>query len=122
MNYFTSSLKFVDPESKKKLIKSIDKYIEDFKLENKYKPDMVNKDSQVKALRKLKKKLNINEGTNMINGRRLPSPNKEVKKLFHSVDKGIKQGKQKEEMTEQINFLINSTLNKDELSFCNYLI
>lgn len=121
LNYFTSSLKYNDQESKRKLLKSIDKYIDDFKIENKYKPDMVNKDPQIKALKKLQFKLNSNDNTKLINGRRLPSPNKEVKKLFTSVEKLLKEGKKKEQMTEQINFLINNTINKDELSFSNYL-
>ena len=117
LNYFTSSLKYNDQESKRKLLKSIDKYIDDFKLENKYKPDMVNKDPQIKALKKLQFKLNSNDNTKLINGRRLPSPNKEVKKLFTSVEKLLKEGKKKEQMTEQINFLINNSINRDELSF-----
>jgi len=119
INYFTSSLKYNDHESKKKLVKSINKYIDDFKEENKYKPDMVNKDPQIKALRKLLVKLANNDNTKMINGRRLPSPSKEVKKLFKSVEKSMKEAKQKEQLTEQINFLINNSINRDELSFSN---
>jgi len=121
INYFTSSLKFTDQESKKRLIKSIDKLIDDFKEKNKYKPDVIDKDSQVKSLRNLKKKLNMNDNTKLINGRKLLSPSNEVKKLFASVEKSLKGPKNKEQLTEQINFLINNAMNKDELSFSIYL-
>jgi hypothetical protein len=118
--YFTSSMKFVDKENKNKLIQSIDKFVADFKEENKYKPDVIDKDPQIKSLRQLKYKLLNNHGTSLINGRRLKSPSKEIKKQYQSVERLLKGKKKKEEISEQINFLINTSLIKDELSFCMY--
>jgi hypothetical protein len=76
LHYLTSSLTLSDDNSKKKLIETIDNYIEDFKLQNKFLPDLVETDGKIKALRRFKKILLCNLGEKIIHGRHLPSPDK----------------------------------------------
>ncbi len=83
LHYLTSSLTLTDDTSKLKLIECIDKYIEDFKQENHYQPDLVQTDEKVKALRKFKKILLNNFGEKIIHGRNLASPDKSA---FHKLE------------------------------------
>lgn len=82
LHYFTSSLSLTDDTSKIKFIESIDKYIEEFREENKYKLDVLLKDKKIKALQKLKKIMMSNFGDNVIFGRHLPSPDKQISERF----------------------------------------
>lgn len=79
LHYFTSSLNLEDESSKIKFMKLIDNYIEEFKIENKYKLDLLETDPKVKALKKLRKILSINLGNKIINNRKIESPRNEFK-------------------------------------------
>lgn len=82
LHYFTSSLAITDDSSKLQLISLIDKYIEEFKEENKYKLSLLKTDHKIKALKKLKRLLRLNCGDTLVHGREVPSPDNRLKERF----------------------------------------
>ena len=115
LNYQTSSLTVPDKTSKLKLIKIIDEYIEKFKLQNKYKLDLVKKDPKIKALKRAKKILLSNDGDRLVNGREVPQPNEKVLKRIYDI-KNKNKIMRKKSYDPHIN---TDSKEKDDLSFSN---
>ena len=66
-------------EDNQKLIKLIDNTILKYKEEYKYKLNVLNKNPVVKAIKKFKNYLLLNQGTNVIDGYKLNETKKEIK-------------------------------------------
>lgn len=120
LHYLTSSLTLSDDGSKIKLIETIDNYIEDFKLQNKFLPDLVETDGQIKALRRFKKILSCNLGEKIIHGRHLPSPDKSVYEKLEINKKLIDFKINKSRLQEGRNFSFSN--DKEFLSQNNSMI
>lgn len=120
LHYLTSSLTLSDDGSKKKLIETIDNYIEDFKLQNKFLPDLVETDGQIKALRRFKKILSCNLDEKIIHGRHLPPPDKSVYEKLEINKKLIDFKINKSRIQESRNFSFSN--DKEFLSQNNSMI
>ena len=77
-------------EDNKKLIKLIDNTILKYREEYKYKLNILYKNPVVKALKKFKNYLSLNQGTNVIDGYELKETNKEIKDKFEIIKTNIK--------------------------------
>lgn len=92
ISHLTSPLKFdYSKIDRDKIILKIDAFIEEYKIKNKYKLDLLKKDPLVIALRRFRKYLVLNENTSVIHGRKLPQPSQYIKNKFQSVYNGMKK-------------------------------
>ena len=98
LSFFTCDLNQFDSakEDSKKLINIIDKTIEDYKEENKFKLNVSNKNPFVSSLLKFKKVLEMNGSMKIINGKLMKEPNNDIKNqykfIYNKIDKfGLKK-------------------------------
>lgn len=92
ISYLTSPLKFdYSKIDRDKIIVKIDEFIEEYKLKNKYKLDLLKKDPLVIALRRFRKYLVLNENIKVIHGRKLPEPSGYIASKFDSVSSELKK-------------------------------
>jgi hypothetical protein len=82
LHYLTSSLTLNDDTSKEKFINLIDRYIEEFKNENKYKLDLLKTNPNIRAVKKLKKLMKQNFGTLLIYKRKVAEPGINIKEKY----------------------------------------
>ena len=78
-------------EDNKKLIKLIDNTILKYKKEYKFKLNILYKNPVVKALKKFKNYLLLNQGTNIIDGYKLNENSEEIKDKFEIIKNNIKE-------------------------------
>jgi hypothetical protein len=92
ISYLTSPLKFdYSKIDRDKIIVKIDDFIEEYKIKNKYKLDLLKKDPLVVALRRFRKFLVLNENTSVIHGRKLPQPTQYITNKFQSNYNGMRK-------------------------------
>ena len=98
LSYFTCDLNQFDSakEDSQKLINIINKTIEDYKEENKFKLNVSNKNPFVSSLLKFKKVLEMNGSMKIINGNLMNEPNDDIKNqykfIYNTIDKiGLKK-------------------------------
>ncbi len=98
LSYFTCDLNQFDSakEDSKKLINIINKTIEDYKEENKFKLNVSNKNPFISSLLKFKKVLEMNGSMKIINGKLMKEPNDDIKNqykfIYNKIDKiGLKK-------------------------------
>lgn len=121
--YLTSALTMdASKVDRERLLKVIDDYFEEYKIKNKYKLNLMEKDSVILALRYFKNFINTNKDSNLVNGRCLPDPSTTVKKQFKTISNQMKRLNHQnfEKTTKTHNDNINSGNAKeeeDELSF-----
>ncbi len=85
ISYLTSPLKFdYSKIDRDKIIAKIDEFIEEYKLKNKYKLDLLKKDPLVIALKRFRKYLFLNENIKFIHGRKLPEPSGYITNKFEN--------------------------------------
>ena len=95
LSYLTSTLCMEESETKRYLINMINDYIKELKIENKYTIDKVDKDPNVKALKRFKKILKMNIGEDCFNGKKIEKPNEIYKEDF-SIMNTVIHSKKKE--------------------------
>lgn len=91
ISYLTSPLKFdYSKVDRDKIILKIDEFIDEYKLKNKYKIDLLKKDPLIIALRRFRKHLVLNENIKIIHGRKLPAPTSYIRNQFENVSSQLK--------------------------------
>ena len=91
ISYLTSPMKFDNSKiDRDKIIAKIDEFIEEYKLKNKYKLDLLKKDPLVIALRRFRKYLVLNENIKVIHGRKLPEPSGYIASKFEHVSNELR--------------------------------
>ena len=104
-------------EDNKKLIKLIDNTILKYRKEYKYKLNILYKNPVVKAIKKLKNYLLLNQGTNIIDGYKLNDTKEEIKDKFEIIKTNIKNSYPKTLEKRRINDkIIESYRNKNYFS------
>ena len=92
LSYLTSPLKIdYSKIDRDKIIGKIDEFIEEYKLKNKYKLDILKKDPLIIALRRFRKYLVLNEEIKLIHGRKLPAPSTYIMNKFQNISMEIKK-------------------------------
>lgn len=87
LNYLTSTLAGDEKAIKDHLINSINNYIAEFKMENKYKPELVFHDHNIKALKKLRRMLKINFDITTVNDKALNRPHEDIQQKYNLIRK-----------------------------------
>jgi hypothetical protein len=123
LHYLTSSLTMADETSKEKFINLIESHIETFKLENKYKLDLLNKDPNILALKKLKKLMKTNHGDKVIYNRNVSPPGDIFKEQYilnnRMTKKKINYYEKHKHKTKQNNSNSSLSFNNRSKSFGN---
>lgn len=90
--YLSSALTVDGSKSDRvKLLKIIDEYFEEYRVKNKYKLNLMDKDPIIKALRHFRNLLIANDTADLINNRKLAAPSESVKKRFDETSKDMKK-------------------------------
>ncbi len=113
LSYLSHSVVKYSKSDRDNLIQLIDRHFEEYKQINKYKLNVMHKDPEVKALKRLKLFLQANEDTNIINGRELNPPSEEIVKKYSKVKKAMM--KERHEKNEEQLFSDNMKAMKNNV-------
>jgi hypothetical protein len=80
-------------KDKQLLLDKIEEYFEEFRKENKYKLNLMQKNPKIKALTRLKEYLNVNEDLKIINKRRFKAPTKQIQEKFNRLTWNLRGSK-----------------------------
>jgi hypothetical protein len=128
LHYLTSSISLNDEETKKKLINSINQFMEEFREEHKFKADMIDKEPKVIALNRFKKLLLENNGDKKIFGKTLKEPlskYNEINMINKTITQNLRVNADKNsesEIKKSNNSNFKYSNDKNNLSFCNFKI
>lgn len=136
ISHLTSPLKYdYSKIDRDKIISKIDAFIEEYKVKNKYKLDLLKKDPLVIALKRFRKFLVLNENTKVIHGRKLEEPSYYITNKFQTIyhdmrkfnlkpKKNFKDEKEKEKKNNFVNLFASKNIKKedsiDDLSYLSH--
>ena len=124
LSYLTSSLNLdvLSLPDKQEMNRLIEQYFKERRDENKYKLNVLDKDPQMKAVKRFRKWMMDNLGDKQINGRRLNSPSKKLKQEYVTVNKCILK-KSLEKASKNLEYFLTkeSAYQQEEISFLSTL-
>jgi len=118
VSYFTYPLiKEHSKQDKEDLTNLIDKHFDEYREKNKYQLNLMSSDPVIRSLRIFRRVLEENEDVKVINGRRLPSPSREMKEKFEIMEKIMTKKVNHFDNFEKLNNnnIVNQNKNKNNL-------